>query len=117
MAEEFAQASQQQHSENERAEILAEIAICKQRIKNAEVLFLKARIDQEELDSHIVENENENARLQVQLSEESQIKEMMELSIKMFTELGSEWDEASNADKQGFAQSLFSEVVFDLDTH
>ncbi len=104
MAEEFVQASQQQHSENERAEILAE------------VLFFKARIDQQELDRHIEENENEIARLQVELSEESQIKEMMELSIKMFTELGSEWDEASNEDKQGFAQSLFSEVIFDLDT-
>ncbi len=117
MAEEFTQGSQQRRSESERAEILAEIALCKQRIKNAETLFLKARIDQPELDRHIEENENEIARLQVTLSEETQIKEMMELSIKMFTEMGSEWDEASNEDKQGYAQSLFSEVIFDLDTH
>jgi hypothetical protein len=42
---------------------------------------------------------------------------MMELSIKMFTEMGTEWDESPNEEKQGFAHSLFSEVVFDLDTH
>lgn len=41
----------------------------------------------------------------------------MELSIKMLTEMGNEWDEASNEDKQGYAQSLFSEIIFDLDTH
>ena len=42
---------------------------------------------------------------------------MVGMSIKMFTEMGTEWDESSNEDKQGFAQSLFSEIVFDLDTH
>jgi DNA invertase Pin-like site-specific DNA recombinase len=117
MAEEFAQGNQQRRSESERAEILAEIALCKQRIRNAETLFLKARIDQQELDRHIEENENEIARLQVLLSEEAQIKEMMELSVKMFTEMGNEWDEASSEDKQEYAQSLFSEILFDLDTH
>ena len=86
MTEEFALTNQQRHSEIEQAEILAEIALCKQRIKNAETLFLKARIDQQELDRHIEENENEIARLII-LSEESQIKEMIELSIKMFTEM------------------------------
>ena len=117
MAEGFTQSSEKGQSENDRAEILAEIAVCKQRIKNAETLFLKARIDQQELERNIEENENEITRLQVTLSEESQIKEMMELSIKMFTLMGSEWDEASNEDKQTYVQSLFSEVVFDLDTH
>jgi DNA invertase Pin-like site-specific DNA recombinase len=73
MAEEFAQANEQRKSEIERAEILAEIALCKQRIKNAETLFLMARIDQQELERNIEENENEIARLQVILSEESQI--------------------------------------------
>ncbi len=117
MAEEFMQNNQQGRSETERAEILAEIALCKQRIKNAETLFLKARIDQRELERNIEENENEIARLQVALSEESEIKEMIEMSIKMFMMMGSEWDEASNEDKQEYVQSLFSEVVFDLDTH
>jgi hypothetical protein len=117
MAEAFAQGNQQGHSESERTEILTEIALCKQRIKNAETLFLKARIDQHEIDKYIEENEKESARLQVTLSEEAQIKEMMELSIKMFTEMGSEWDKASNEDKQEYAQSLFSEIIFDLDSH
>ena len=35
----------------------------------------------------------------------------------MFTEMGNEWNEASNEDKQEYAQSLFSEIIFDLDTH
>jgi DNA invertase Pin-like site-specific DNA recombinase len=117
MAEEFIQANQQRHSGIERAEVLAEIALCKQRIKNAETLFLKARIDQQELDRHVEDNENEIARLQVILSEESQIKEMIEMSIKMFVEMASDWDEATNEDKRDFALTIFSEVIFDLDTH
>ncbi len=76
-----------------------------------------ARIGQQELEQHIEENENEIARLQVTLSEESRIREMMELSIKMIAEMGNEWDETSSEDKQGFTQSLFSEIIFDLDTH
>jgi len=36
---------------------LAEIALCRQRIKNAETLFLKARIDQQELEQHIHESQ------------------------------------------------------------
>jgi hypothetical protein len=40
----------------------------------------------------------------------------MELSIKMFIEMGSESDEASNEDKHEYAHSLFSEIIFDLDT-
>jgi len=39
------------------------------------------------------------------------------MSIKMFTMMGNEWDEASNEDRQDYVWSLFSEVVFDLDTH
>ncbi|CAG0937613.1 hypothetical protein TFLX_06558 [Thermoflexales bacterium] len=113
----FTQAHQPQNSEQRRTEITAEIHVCKQRMKNAEVLFLKARIDQSELDRHLEENENEIARLQVELSESSQIQEMISLSITMLSEMGSKWNEASQEDKQAFAQSLFSEVVFDLDTH
>jgi DNA invertase Pin-like site-specific DNA recombinase len=117
MAEEFIQANNQRHSEIQRDEILTDIALCKQRVKNAETLFLMARIDQQELDHHIEENENEIARLQVILSEESQIKEMIELSLKMFAEMNREWDDAPNEVKRDFALSLFSEIIFDLDTH
>ncbi|MCC6973582.1 MAG: recombinase family protein [Anaerolineae bacterium] len=117
MAEVFNNAHQPQNSEQRRAEILAEINLCKQRMKNAEVLFLKARIDQRELDHHLEENENEIARLQVELSEGTQIQEMISLSITMLAEMGNKWAQSSQEDKQAFAQSLFSEVVFDLDTH
>ncbi len=117
MAEIFAKANTTQNSEDRRAEIQAEITLCKQRIKNAEFLFLKARIDQREYEQNAAENEDEIARLQVELSEGGQIREMIELSIRMLSEMGSKWEEAANEDKQAFAKSLFSEVVFDLDLH
>lgn len=117
MAEAFYKANKARNTEDRRAEILAEINLCKQRIKNAEVLFLQARLDQEALNRHIVENEDEIARLQVELSESSQIREMIELSIQMLSEIGGKWEQAVNEEKQAFAQSLFSEIIFDLDIH
>jgi hypothetical protein len=35
----------------------------------------------------------------------------------MPADMGSRWEESRNEDKQAFAQTLFSEIVFDLDTH
>lgn len=35
----------------------------------------------------------------------------------MLADMGGSWQDSSNEDKQAFAQTLFSELVFDLDTH
>jgi DNA invertase Pin-like site-specific DNA recombinase len=104
-------------TEDRRTEILSEIALCKQRITNAEKLFLMARIDEATLKHHLEENDRQIAALQAQLSEENQVRQMVELTANMLADMGNRWQESSNEDKQQFAQTLFSEVVFDLDTH
>jgi hypothetical protein len=100
-----------------KAEMLSEIALCKQRIQNAEKLFILARIDEETLNRHIEENERQIMRLQAEMSEASQIKQMIEMTASMLADMGSSWENSSSEDKQAFVQTLFSEIEFDLDTH
>jgi hypothetical protein len=54
----------------------------------------------------IEENEQEIARLQVEMSEGVQTRQMIEMTANMLTDMSSRWSEASNEDKQGFAQTL-----------
>jgi hypothetical protein len=70
----LAKANQENLTEDRRAEMLSEIALCKQQIQNAEKLFMMARIDEETLNRHIEENERQIMRLQAEMSEASQIK-------------------------------------------
>ncbi len=78
---------------------------------------MMARIDEEALNHHIEENERQIMRLQAEMSEASQIKQMIEMAATMLSDMGNSWQESSNEDKQAFAQTMFSEVVLDLDTH
>ncbi len=117
MAEMLARVNEQNLTEDRKAEILSEIGQCKQKIQNAEKLFLMARIDDSTLRRHIEENEHQIARLQSEMSEEAQLRQMIEMTANMLADMGSRWEESSNEDKQAFAQTLFSEIVFDLDTH
>jgi hypothetical protein len=112
----FSEANRQAVSEDKRAEALAEIAQCKQRIQNAEKLYLMARLDEKAFQRHIDENERQIARLQADLSEEAQIRQVLEMAVTMLADTGANWERATNEDRQAFAQSLFSEIVFDLDT-
>jgi hypothetical protein len=117
MAEALAKINQQNLTEDRKAEILSEIALCKQRIQNAEKLFVMARIDEAKLNQHIEESEHEIARLQTQMSDEAHTKQMIQMAANMLADMANRWEDSSLEDKQGFARTLFSEIVFDLDTY
>ncbi len=117
MVEQLSLFNQQTLTEDRRAEMVAEISLCHQRIRNAEKLFMMARIDEDTLKKHITENEGQIAHLQAAMSEEGQVRQMVEITANMLLDMGARWHEANTEDKQAFAQTLFSKVVFDLDTH
>ncbi len=117
MVEQLSQFNQQNLTDERKAEMLSEIGLCKQRIQNAEKLFLMARIDEATFRHHINDNEGQILRLQAEMSEEGQVRQMIEVTANMLADMGTRWPSASNEDKQAFAQTLFSEIVFDLETH
>jgi hypothetical protein len=78
---------------------------------------MMARMDEETLSHHIEENERQMMRLQAEMSEVTQIKQMIEMTTSMLADMGSSWEHSNREDKQAFAQTLFSAIVFNLDTH
>jgi DNA invertase Pin-like site-specific DNA recombinase len=117
MAEALIKINQQNLTEDRKAEILSEIALSKQRIQNAEKLFMMARIDEATLNQHIEESEHEITRLQAEMTDEAHIKQMIQMTANILADMGNKWEDASPEDKQGFVKTLFSEIVFDLDTY
>ncbi len=117
MVAQLALFNQQDLTEDRRGEIITEINLCRQRIRNTEKLFIMARIDEETLKKHISDNENQIAHLQTVMNEEGQIRQMVEVTANMLIDMGGRWQEASAEDKQAFVHTLFSEIIFDLDTH
>ncbi len=117
MVEQLTTINQQQLTPDRKEEMLAEIHLCRQRIRNAEKLFMMARLDEESLRKHIGENENQIAHLQAVMNEEGHIRQMIEVTATMLAEMGGRWQDASAEDKHAFAHTLFSEVIFDIDTH
>jgi hypothetical protein len=117
MVEQLTTINQQQLAPDRKEEMLAEIHLCRQRIRNAEKLFMMARLDEESLRKHIEENENQIAHLQAVMNEEGHIRQMIEVTATMLAEMGGRWQDASAEDKHAFAHTLFSEVIFDMDTH
>jgi hypothetical protein len=53
---------------------------------------------------------------QAELSEEAQIRRVLEIVVSMINDKVTNWESASNEDRHAFAQNLFSELIFDLGT-
>lgn len=94
----LAKVNQENLTEDRKAEMLSEITLCRQRIQNAEKLFMMARIDDETLNRHIEENEHQIMRLQA---------EMIEMTASMLADMGSSWENSSGEDKQAFDKPCF----------
>jgi hypothetical protein len=116
MAKWFAEINQEQQTPDQRAEILAEIAEWKQRMKNADTLFRRARLSESEWEQDVQECEHQIAMLEAKLSEETEIRTMLEITANRLANMQTNWYAATTADKQAFIHSLFSEIIYDLDT-
>ncbi|MCC7209123.1 MAG: zinc ribbon domain-containing protein [Anaerolineae bacterium] len=99
LARMFSEATQAVSNKEKRAEVMAEITLCRQRIENAEKLFLMARLDEDTLKRHIDNNERQIARLQAEMNEESHIRQVIELAVNTLADAEANWDRASNEDR------------------
>lgn len=116
MAKWFAEVNQENQTPDQRAEILAEVAEWKQRMKNADTLFRRARLSESEWEQDVLECERQIALLEARLSEQTEIRMMLEITANRIADMQKNWYEATPADKQAFVHSLFSEIIYDLDT-
>ncbi len=93
-----------------------EIAHWRQRSKNADVLFYKARISEEEWRKLIEDADHEIARLQTQLTQGKEVEAAFLVNLGMITNLSQTWDQSTDDTRRAMANSLFEYLVYDLDT-
>jgi hypothetical protein len=92
------------------------ITLCKRRIDAAVILFGDGRIDQAEYRRRIEQNEREMAHWEARTTETE--KAALELTVCMdaIDKVARLWDISEDEDRQGMARTLFSHIVYDLDT-
>lgn len=92
------------------------IALCQRRIDAAIHLYGDGRISREEYLRRVDQNEREIAHWQARTTETERKALELSMCIEAVNRMSRTWDTADDEDKQGMAQHLFSEVVFNLDT-
>ncbi len=107
--------NRENQQDEKRAGILAEIAHWRQRTQNADSLFLKARIREEEWHKAIETCEHEVARLQIQLVQQDEAEVVVKLTSKMVADLVQNWNQANYEMRRALAADLFDYLVYDLD--
>lgn len=97
------------------AAIQADMALWRQRIKNVDTLFMKARVSEEEWRVATEEAEHEITRLQAQMAERREAEIALTLTMKMVADLIQSWHQANPETRRSLAHGLFEEIIYDLD--
>ena len=92
------------------------IALCQRRIEAAVHLYSDGRMSREEYLSRVETNEREIAHWQTRTTETEKIALELAMCMEALDKIVRLWEISSNEDRQGLARSLFSSIVYDLDT-
>ena len=115
LTEAFEKINQLNRPEEFIAAIQADVALWRQRMKNADTLFMKARLTEQEWRTAVEEAEHEITRLQAQMAERREAEIALNLTMKMVADLIQSWHEANPETRRSLAHSLFEEIIYDLD--
>ena len=92
------------------------IALCKRRIDAAVILFGDGRIEKEEYRRRVEQNEREIAHWETRTTEIEKAGLELAMCLDAVEKLAALWDVGDDEDRQGMARSLFSYVIYNLDT-
>ncbi len=96
----------------------SEIASCNHKIEAAVHLFGEGRISKEEYLRRVEKNEREIAQWEARTSDSAKMAFELTMCMEAISKVAMLWDVANQEDKQGMAQNLFTEIVYNLDrTH
>jgi hypothetical protein len=93
------------------------IALCRRRIDAAVHLYGEGRIDRDEYLRRVEANEREIAHWEARTTETEKIALELTLCMDALDKIARLWDVSDDEDRQGMARSLFTEVIYNLDTH
>ena len=94
----------------------AAIALCQRKIDAAIFLFGEGRITREEYLYRIEHNEREIAHWQSRTSDTQKAALELAMCMNLLNRMVDTWETGTAEDKQGLARSLFSELIYNLDT-
>ncbi|WP_119072011.1 recombinase family protein [Aggregatilinea lenta] len=92
------------------------IALCQRRIEAAVNLYGDGRVDRAEYLRRVEFNEREIAHWQARTTETEKLAFEFAMCAEALDKIVRLWEMSSNEDKQGLTRSLFSSIVYDLDT-
>ncbi len=92
------------------------IKLCKRRIEAAVTLFGDGRIDKDEYRRRIENNERDMAHWESRTTETEKAALELAMCMDAIEKLTLLWDIGEDEDRQGMARSLFSYIVYNLDT-
>lgn len=93
------------------------IALCQRRLEAAVGLYGDGRISREEYVRRVEQNEREIAHWQARTTETEQIALELGMCIEVVDQLVRLWDISGETDRKGMARNLFTEIIYNLDTH
>ncbi len=106
----------QNRTEDHKAAVQAEIAHWRQRTKNADLMFSKARMSEEDWLYTHAEADTEIARLQTDIVEQREAEVALKLTTEIVANLANNWKDANGEMRRSLAHSLFDYIIYDLDT-
>lgn len=92
------------------------IALCNRRIEAARHMYLDGEIDREDYLIRKEQNEREIAYWETRTTETQEIALELAICLDAIDKMARLWDIADDEDRKGMAQTLFEEVVVNLDT-
>ncbi len=103
------------HESDHKTIVMAEIAHWRQRAKNTDLMFSKARLSQEEWLHAQAEAEEEIARLQTKIVQHDEAEVALKLTTDVVSNLANNWRQANGEMRRSLAHSLFEYIIYDLD--
>src|SRR5258708_6269376 len=93
------------------------IAVCRRKIDAAVVLFGDGMITKEEYRRRVEANEREIAHWEARTTETKKLAVELALCLDAIDKLARLWDISDAENKQGLVRSLFTQIVYNVDTH
>ncbi len=98
------------------AQKLAAITKCQRRIEAARRLYLDGDLGREEYLRRKEQNEREIVHWESRTTETEQITLELAMCVDAINKLSDLWENGDDEDRQGMVRSLFSRIIYDLDT-
>ncbi len=92
------------------------LALCQRKIDAAVFLFGEGRISREEYLHRLEKNEREIEHWQSRTNDTQKSALELALCVNLLDKMVAVWETGDDEDKQGLARSLFTEVIYNLDT-